>query len=202
MMHPSADLIPILYKRYGKLWRKLRHQADFVEQNWLDSFSNFIVPKGEILDLGCGDGMPIADYLINKDYSITGVDISKPLIKFSQKQFPDQTWILGDMRSFETQKTFDAIIAWDSLFHLPPDDQCYLIKCFGQWLKKDAPVLFSTGHIEGEAIGDFNGHPLYHASLSEASYRQQLMDNGFGVLNYKIEDPHCGGRTIWLAKKR
>ena len=44
MSHSSADLIPILYKRYAKAWQKMRLDSPFVEKSWLDRFAQQI-PK-------------------------------------------------------------------------------------------------------------------------------------------------------------
>ncbi|MDM1544463.1 class I SAM-dependent methyltransferase [Ignatzschineria indica] len=209
MVHPSADYLPIIYKRYAKAWRKLRAEAPFIEKAWLDSFLSMI-PKAEsaaereILDLGSGDGYPIAHYLIEEGYSVTGVDITKAFIKAAKKQFKGMPaeWVLADMRDITFDKTFSGIIAWDSYFHLPPNDQVALFKKFERYCAPGAPLLITTGADAGEAIGEFNGHDLYHASLSPDHYRQLFIDHGFGLIQYQIEDQSCGGRTIWLAKKR
>lgn len=202
MDHPSAQYIPILYKRYAKAWQKMRVQAEFVEQSWLDRFLNQIVPNGTILDLGCGAAEPIAAYMIEKGFSIAGVDSAKPFIKMAKKKFPTQQWYLADMREFPTTTQYDGILAWDSLFHLPRADQKEMFKKFSLLAKDGAPLMFTSGHSNGEAIGDFNGHELYHASLAPEEYRQLLIENGFGLLSYKLEDDSCGGRSIWLAIKR
>lgn len=202
MDHPSAERIPILYKRYGKAWQKFREQSEFVEKIWLQSFMKLIKPEGSILDLGCGAGKPIAEYLLHQGFSITGVDSSKPLIKLAKKAFPKAIWEWEDMRTFQTDETFDAVIAWDSFFHLTRDDQRKMFAKFAEFTHKDAPLLFTTGHCNGEAIGDFNGYELYHSSLDPEEYRALLIKHGFGLINYRLEDESCGGRSIWLAKKR
>ena len=48
----------------------------------------------------------------------------------------------------------------------------------------------------------FEGETLYHASLDPEEYRNLLADNGFAVLRHGVEDPECGGHTLWLAKRR
>lgn len=209
MVHPSADYLPIIYKRYAKAWRKLRAESPFIEKAWLDRFLSMIsktesAAEREMLDLGSGDGYPIAHYLIEEGYSITGVDITKAFIKAAQKNFKGMPaeWVLADMRDITFDKTFSGIIAWDSYFHLPPNDQVALFKKFERYCAPGAPLLITTGADAGEAIGEFNGHDLYHASLSPDHYRQLFIDHGFGLIQYQIEDQSCGGRTIWLAKKR
>ena len=60
--------------------------------------------------------------------------------------------------------------------------------------------MFTSGPSFGEAIGEYQGEPLYHGSLDEAEYRLLLNRIGFEVLSYIIEDPTCGRHTIWLAQ--
>lgn len=202
MDHPSAHNIPLLYKRFAKQWQKMRRQSAFIEQAWLDRFLAQMTPAGTILDLGCGDGQPIAEYCLEKGFSIYGVDLSKPLIKAAKKAFPTQVWQHDDMRSFPITQQFDAIIAWDSLFHLTRSDQTMLFSRLAQLAKPGAPLIFTSGPENGEAIGEFNGYPLYHASLGPEEYRKLFIQHGFGLLSYTLNDESCGGRSVWLAKKR
>jgi hypothetical protein len=61
--------------------------------------------------------------------------------------------------------------------------------------------MFTSGPSYGEVIGTYRGDPLYHASLDQAEYRSLLSDNCFKVVDYVVEDPKCGGHTIWLAQR-
>ncbi|MDQ0319303.1 hypothetical protein QO002_001441 [Pararhizobium capsulatum DSM 1112] len=61
--------------------------------------------------------------------------------------------------------------------------------------------MFTSGPSHGVAAGSFKGEPLHHASLAPEEYRALLADNGFSVVRHQIEDPDCGGATIWLARK-
>ena len=58
-----------------------------------------------------------------------------------------------------------------------------------------------TGDEDGEAIGEWQGEPLYHASLSSAEYRQQLEDHDFDVLDHVVGDYTKGEPTVWLARR-
>ena len=61
-------------------------------------------------------------------------------------------------------------------------------------------LMFNTGPAFGEAIGNYRGDPLYHASLDRSEYRQLLAANGFHAIDQVTEDPEAGGRTAWLAR--
>lgn len=60
--------------------------------------------------------------------------------------------------------------------------------------------MFTSGSSHGEALGTYEGEPLYHGSLDEAEYRTLLKQNGFDILAHVAEDPTCGHHTIWLAQ--
>ncbi len=61
-------------------------------------------------------------------------------------------------------------------------------------------LLFTSGPQAGEAIGEFHGHPLYHASLEPEDYEALLQGAGFETILYCPDDPDCGGHTVWLAQ--
>ncbi len=71
-------------------------------------------------DLGCGSAEPIARYFIEKGCNLTGVDSSPALIGICKSRFPDQEWIVNDMRTLSLDRRFDGIRAWNSIFHLRP----------------------------------------------------------------------------------
>jgi hypothetical protein len=61
--------------------------------------------------------------------------------------------------------------------------------------------MFTSGPSQGEAVGSFEGEPLYHGSLAPEEYRALLAEHGFSVVAHVVEDASCGGHTIWLARK-
>ena len=104
------------------------------------------------------------------------------------------------MRELALGRSFDGIIAWDSFFHLCPDDQRRMFPIFRQHARSDAALMFTSGPEHGEEIGSFEGEPLYHASLDAAEYRSLLDQSGFRVVSHVVEDPDCGRHTVWLAQ--
>jgi hypothetical protein len=123
------------------------------------------------------------------------------MIDACRKRFPKQEWIVDDMRQLSLRRAFSGILAWDSFFHLGYDDQRRIFQVFRAHAAPDAALMFTSGPVHGEAIGSFGGEPLYHASLDAAEYRSLLDRNGFRVVTYVVEDPGCGGHTIWLAQR-
>lgn len=93
-----------------------------------------------------------------------------------------------------------VFLAWDSFFHLHPDDQRQMFPIFRTHAAPRAALMFTSGPSHGEAVGSFEGEPLYHASLDSAEHRNLLAQNGFAVVAHAVEDPTCGRHTVWLAQ--
>ena len=122
---------------------------------------------------------------------MTGIDSSPSLIGMCKDRFPDQDWIVADMRTLSLDRRFDGILAWNSFFHLCPDDQRKMFPIFRRHAGPKAALMFTSGPSHGEAIGTYKGEPLYHGSLDEAEYRLLLDQNGFDVVSHVVEDPNA-----------
>jgi hypothetical protein len=79
------------------------------------------------------------------------------------------------------------------------DDQRAMFPRFASHAKEGAPLMFTSGPDEGEAVGSYREEPLFHASLGPAEYETLLARNGFVVRAHVAEDPECGEHTVWLA---
>jgi SAM-dependent methyltransferase len=194
-----AERIIGLYQRNADSFDRERGR-DLFEKPWLDRFLALLQPGASILDLGCGSAEPIARYFIEKGCHVTGVDSSPALIDLCKSRFPDQNWIVNDMRTLSLSRCLDGILAWDSFFHLCPEDQRPMFDIFRAHAAPHAALMFTSGTVHGEAIGTFQGEPLYHGSLDTAEYRSLLHQNGFAVVSHVVEAPANGGRTVWLAQ--
>jgi SAM-dependent methyltransferase len=203
-MTTDAERIIGLYRRHAHTWAEKRAgRSDRpMEASWLGRFLGQLPPQPSVLDIGCGSGEPMSRYLIDRGCNITGVDSAPEMIAMCRERYPRQTWHVADMRTLSLDHTFDGILAWDSFFHLCHDDQRRMFPVFRAHAASSAALMFTSGPTHGEAIGDFEGEPLYHASLDGAEYRALLDENGFAVVAHTIEDATCGGHTVWLARLR
>jgi len=198
-MVSDADKIIDLYERHAYDYVADRRSVDWNENAWLDRFSALLSEGASILDIGCGSGEPIARYLIDQGFAVHGVDSSATMIAICRGRFPQRSWRVADMRALALEHTFDGLLAWDSFFHLAHDDQRRMFPIFKRHASPGAALMFTSGGAHGEAIGSYHGEPLYHASLAPEEYRTLLESTGFRVVAH-LEDPNCGGHTIWLAQ--
>ena len=200
-MQDDADRIVDLYDRHALNWDKARGKK-LIEQAWLDRFLSLSRKGDVVIDIGCGSGEPISRYLIENGRKLIGVDSSPAMIDLCKARFPRERWVVSDMRSLALGCEVNGILAWDSFFHLRQDDQRGMFAIFRRHAAPKAALMFTSGPGEGEAIGSFEGEPLYHASLSQDGYRALLDREGFDVVSFAAEDPDCGGHTVWLTQLR
>ncbi len=200
-MSVEADQIIKIYRRHAHTWAS-RRGTELSEQKWLDRFIELLPDTSLVLDLGCGSGEPIGRYLLENDSILTGVDASPELIEIAQDRVPNANWIVSDMRTLQLDAKFHGIIAWNSFFHLTPNDQRKMFPIFEQHAAAGAALMFTSGPDHGEVIGEFEGEPLYHSSLSPDEYAALLDRHGFDLIDHFLEDPDCNLQTVWLAQFR
>ena len=169
-LESHASRIAELYERRARDYNRERGRM-LQERAWLDRFLDGIPPEGVVLDLGCGMGEPNAAYVLAAGRSVVGVDTSPTLLAMARARFPDAEWIVSDMRTLAIDVRADGLLAWDSFFHLAPDEQRAMFAVFARHAAPGARLMFTSGPSEGESMGSYHGEPLYHASLSPREYR-------------------------------
>ena len=190
-----------VYERHAYAYDRERGRS-LMERPYLDAVTSRLRPAASILDLGCGTGEPIARHFIEGGLAVTGVDAAPAMLAFCRQRFPSARRIEADMRKLALDRRYEAIIAWDSFFHLDQGQQRAMFPIFQHHIAPGGVLLFTSGPRAGEAIGSLYGEELFHASLAPDEYRALLGSTGFHVLRFQSEDPDCGGHTVWLAQGR
>lgn len=201
MKNKNKKKVYLVYNEIIDWFDSHRNKELKMEKTYLELLQKHIPLGAKVLDVGCGTGEPIAKFLINKGYKVTGIDASEKMIQLCKERFPNQKWIVSDMRSLNILDKFDAVIAWHSLFHLPHADQHNTLKSLASLVEQNGLFIFTSGDEFGEIWSENGGHDLYHASLSSEEYTKILEDCNLQVLVHKLKDPQCGEATVGVTKK-
>lgn len=196
-----AAQIHAFYARHGERFDRERGRG-LMERPYLERMRARLPAHAAILDVGCGGGEPIAAWCLAQGYDVTGIDREPSLLALCRTRFPGATWLELDMRALDLATRFDAVIAWDSLFHLDHEDQRRTLPRLAAHLRPGGALLFTTGPAHGIAENPLFGTQLFHASLAAEEYEAILAAHGLVVLEHVVEDPDCGGHTVWLALRR
>ena len=204
MVDDDAELAALAAQTLAIYQRQAAHfDADrnpgLVERAWLERWLATVPAGGHLLDLGCGTGAPIARHLLGLGYRVTGVDGCAAMLERARDRLPTATWIHTDMRALDLAQRFDGIVAWDSVFHLPPDDQRALVPRLARHLVPGGALMLTVGPAAGEVVGRVGDEAVYHASLDPDDYRALFAQHGLQVVHFVTEDATCGGHSIVVA---
>ncbi len=79
----------------------------------------------EILDVACGTGVLIPDYLKRGVASVTGIDISPKMAAIAKEKFPqaEVEILCGDVETTDFGKQFDCIVVYNAFPHFPDPER-------------------------------------------------------------------------------
>ena len=154
-----------------------------------------------ILDVGCGNGVPITEALVNAGHCVVGLDSSAGMLARFRVNLPGTLAVCGDARQSPfVAGGFDAAISWGMMFHLPPADQAAVFASVSRALKPSAPFLFTATEIHGAdqngITGTMNGVIFHYYAVP--SYQDLLDEHGLVLVSIH-DDP--GVSTYYLTRK-
>ena len=160
------------------------------------------IPSGSlVLDVGCGNGIPITRALLNASHRVIGLDSSGAMLTYFKQNCPEALAVRGMVESCPlAEGVFDAAVAWGVMFHLSPENAIRAIANLSRSLKRGAPFLFTSGDEDGfdAKVGKMNGVTFRYFSYSVHNYRRILRDQNFTLVDVHADS---GNNTYYLAKK-
>jgi len=154
--------------------------------HWLRRLDRLILPGSRVLDLGCGNGLPVARELA-KRHQVTGLDLSAVQIERARGLVPAARFVCADMTeaAFEPG-SFDAVTAFFSIINVPAAEQPGLFRRIAGWLAPGGAFLAILGKcactlVERDWRG-VKGATMYwsHAGLPQS--RRSIAEAGMQIV--------------------
>lgn len=83
-----------------------------------------VKPGVRVLDVACGTGVLIPDYLAREVESVTGVDISPEMIRIAREKFPQDNvrFLCADVENAPLEE-YDVIMVYNAFPHFPEPEE-------------------------------------------------------------------------------
>jgi 2-polyprenyl-3-methyl-5-hydroxy-6-metoxy-1,4-benzoquinol methylase len=154
------------YDRLADHW----HSDAFPRSNGIAQHQRaiaFLKRKGHALDVGCGSNGRIIDLLLDRGFTVEGIDVSPRMIELARQRRPAVTFHHADISEWTLPRRYDLITAWDSIWHLPLTSQAPVLRKLLAALEPGGVCIFTTGGLDepAEKTDAAMGPPMYYSVL-------------------------------------
>lgn len=173
----------------------------------LPSLMSKLTEGAEVLDLGCGAGIP-STRLLSKRFRVTGVDISSAQLAAARSNVPDATFVQADFAAHDFRAgSFDGVVALYSISHVPRAQHATLFGRIARWLRPNGLFLASLGARDnpGWTGAWIDGTPMFFSGFDADENRRLVVSAGFELLIdrvIKIIEPEGPVPFLWLLAQR
>lgn len=178
-------------------WANLRKTLPEKDNALFEFFIEKLPERAEILDLGCGTGVPIAKLLSDNGFRVTGVDRSANLLAKAGENVPSADFLRAEMEDYKIAGVYGGVVLWDALFHLPrAEHRAILEKVFDSLTLGGLLILSSGGSQESlPPFVDFMfGVPFFYDAHPVNAFIDICNDIGFAVARYELLNEPDGDR--------
>ncbi len=158
-----------------------------------------MLPDGAaVLDLGCGTGIPISQALIERGFSVYGVDASPRMIAAFRANFPTvsvECAAVEDSNLFG--RTFDGVVAWGLLFLMDAEAQRRLLAKVAAILPSGGRLLFTAPRQRCSWADAMTGRASI--ALGHRVYRDILEAEGMSLVGTHRDE---GENHYYFARKQ
>lgn len=124
----------------------------------------------EVLDLGCGPGIPIAR-MLSHHFAVTGLDFSPKMVTAARRNVPMAEFVVADMTKMQIPRTFSGIVASYSLLCLPPGKFLLAARNICAALKLGGLCFIALNDGDGGGLVQLGTRVVYAHAYSEADVR-------------------------------
>ncbi len=210
MSETQARAKQIVLDGYAKASHAYRGDAFELEgsgyAHWLRRFAALVPAGAAVLDLGCGNGLPVARELAGR-YDVTGVDLSPVQVGRARALVPLARFVCADMTEVEfPPASFAGVAAFYSLINVPVAGHAALLERIAAWLSPGGHVLATVGRDAWTGVEEnWRGVPgarMYYSQASVHQYREWFAAAGLEIVE-EGREPREGnpGYAVLLARR-
>jgi len=198
---PTNDFVREGYNKIAVDYSIKRDQ--FKNLKYLEKLNTLLKPNSTILDVGCGAGIPIDKYFIEKGHKVIGIDISDKQIELAKKNVPKAKFEIKDISDLkENEYRVEAVVSFYTIFHLKRETHAGIFKKINSFLPKGGLILVTMGSTDWEGTeDDFHGVKMFWSHYDNKRNSEIIKNAGFEILLNEIDTSGGEKHQIIMAKK-
>jgi cyclopropane fatty-acyl-phospholipid synthase-like methyltransferase len=186
-------------------WSALAPSPQRMQQ--LHRLLELLPPGTDVLELGCGAGIPVTQALAERG-NVIGIDISTEQLMLAERHVPDAQLIHADMVALDFDaETFDAVVAFYALTHVPRDEHAGLLERIAGWLRPGG-LLFATlgAHDSPDMVQpDWLGTSMFFSHYDAETNCDMVRRAGFELLDATLvveEEDDEAVEFLWVTARK
>jgi SAM-dependent methyltransferase len=183
------------YDSIAAEWDAERSSLSGRERTWLDAGLDGLAPASRVLDLGCGTGRPIAEYVAARRHRIVGVDQALALLARARARLPQHDWIACRLEDFAFRGGWAAVVCWDALFHVARAHHEPILAGVARSLRPGGRLVLTAGGSDQPPFTDrMLGRRFFYDSHPPERVLSILRGLGLTIVAHDLIDRPTGGR--------
>jgi SAM-dependent methyltransferase len=175
----------------------------FRQRRYVDLILEGLERGARVLDVGCGTGRPVAEYLVARGFRVVGLDSSERMLEIARRTVPGAEFFTGDMTAAEFGEGFAAAVVWDSLFHVPRARHAGVFRKLHAALRPAGRLLLSAGGTGDEGFtSEMYGQTFFYSGFAPEETLALLGGAGFRVELCEVDDPSSRAHVAIVARKQ
>ncbi|HSW97091.1 MAG TPA: class I SAM-dependent methyltransferase [Candidatus Saccharimonadales bacterium] len=176
-------------------------RGQFESLEYLKIFSTLVDTGKTVLDVGCGAGKPVDEFLVKNGFAVNGIDISERMIALAKKNVPQAFYEVKDMSSLqEGEYCVNGIVSFYAIFHTPRERHQEMFKTFASFMPNGGALLITMGASEWEGKENFHGAEMFWSHYGAEKNSEMVEKAGFEIVLNEIDGSGGEKHQVIIAK--
>ncbi len=168
---------------------------------WIDELASLLPDRADVIDLGCGAGLPATRELTDRGLRVLGVDFSAVQLSRARRLVPAASFVQADMTALHLRPDcVDAVVSFYALIHVPLEEQRALFPRIRSWLRPGGYLLAITGADRWTGIESYLGADMFWDHADTGTYLEWFTAARLEPVWHRFVPEGDSGHSLILAR--